>query len=81
MGYRINEVKNLNLYNYLNEDGDLPSFVTYDKNINSEAQYFSLDDIRVGDKFYNLSRAHRKEVIIHEIGHEFSDQLLRSGKV
>ena len=58
---------------------ELPSFVVYDPYLNSEAEYISLDNIKVGHKFFQLDIDSQKHVLLHEIGHHFSDKLLKNG--
>lgn len=70
----------MRLIQFLNENIELPSFVTYDPNLRYEAQFFSMDDIRVGKKFYNLSKEAQIGVLLHEIGHQLSDELLKTGE-
>lgn len=60
---------------------DLPDFVNYLEGDDVTAQYFNPNNINVGPKFFKLpSKDMQKFVLIHEIGHEISDDLLENGK-
>lgn len=73
----------MRFYNYLLENiakddiTDIP-WLSFDSNIRSEAQYFSIDDIRIGKKFFNLpDKESQKGVLLHEIGHYIADILMK----
>jgi len=76
----------MRFYKFLNESTlqrediiNIP-FLSYDSRMRTEAEYFSLDKIKVGKSFFELpDKEAQLHVLLHEIGHYVSDITLNKG--